>query len=531
MDIGMKLQSALLSVFIILSTINPASAFLREIHVNITEDALALEDFSEDAIGEVTSSNKGTDIREFFVSHAHFDNETFLRSNNRIIRFKEHIITEIIKPSASTENEGKAARKTLGRAIHTLQDYYSHSNWVERNIENGQGQNINSLLGAVDSSGNPLLPPRGSNPAPQNTPLCEPINNPVGDQLLDDGRIYSTTGHFSVSTICSARPAGRCLHGNNSIIPSRNCEGLHKDHAQRPGFVPARDLAIEATVVFVRQILADERVTDNDKAIQVLLDQQGFVYDLEIIRDDGLVITQDFVNQEDGMVISLGAPNGDFTHGESRPGVWGGVAPADLEFDPETGRWKLTVPEEVTAEELWVTVWGVQQSADTQHPNIYVRSEMEQTQHLIAPGSYTINIPLNDPGTRQIPSITSSEFLLELPGVRISKPYRASYKASTFGGGDDVSILNDNNILRVTIENGRNLPDFVENGSFRKEARIITTRNGHIEPRTLFLRITILDSDYEFAREHRFGSINTIFRGPGIDTVFFGNHVIASLLR
>lgn len=68
---------------------------------------------------------------------AHFDAEKMAESNQRVIDFTAQIISSI--------NMGKysQSRKLTGTVLHTIQDFYSHSNWVEMGH-----QNINTNIGS-----------------------------------------------------------------------------------------------------------------------------------------------------------------------------------------------------------------------------------------------------------------------------------------------------------------------------------------------------------------------------------------------
>lgn len=58
------------------------------------------------------------------LPYAHFDAETFIESNDRVMYF-----TSQIKYDLRNSNY-KDARKKSGQILHTIQDFYSHSNWV-----------------------------------------------------------------------------------------------------------------------------------------------------------------------------------------------------------------------------------------------------------------------------------------------------------------------------------------------------------------------------------------------------------------
>jgi von Willebrand factor type A domain len=59
------------------------------------------------------------------LAEAHFDGERFVEGQARILRLRGECITALQQGRASK------ARENLGRLLHTLQDFYSHSNWVE----------------------------------------------------------------------------------------------------------------------------------------------------------------------------------------------------------------------------------------------------------------------------------------------------------------------------------------------------------------------------------------------------------------
>lgn len=56
--------------------------------------------------------------------YAHFDAEKFAESNNRVISFRQKIMTALASKDYNT------ARSLSGQVLHTIQDFYSHSNWV-----------------------------------------------------------------------------------------------------------------------------------------------------------------------------------------------------------------------------------------------------------------------------------------------------------------------------------------------------------------------------------------------------------------
>jgi hypothetical protein len=80
---------------------------------------LIITDFQPNvAIVDFDSSTKD-------LPYAHFDAETFQKSNDRVIDFTNNIF------AALNQQDYTTARKLVGQISHTIQDFYSHSNWVE----------------------------------------------------------------------------------------------------------------------------------------------------------------------------------------------------------------------------------------------------------------------------------------------------------------------------------------------------------------------------------------------------------------
>jgi|GEM_PF-3033976 len=132
--IFVKVLIVSLSIFFV--TQSPAFAFQPDIHGQITVEVLNATQpvvneqklqFSQTAIDEIVRANKITDDPAFQTQSAlHFDGEDFYWGSKRLIDFRERVVKKI-----TTTNFGPSARADLGGAMHTLQDFYAHSNWVE----------------------------------------------------------------------------------------------------------------------------------------------------------------------------------------------------------------------------------------------------------------------------------------------------------------------------------------------------------------------------------------------------------------
>ena len=79
----------------------------------------------EEAIENIGDENSDVDSKEEEVPSAHFDAEQFQSGQNRLTDLRRAVVDQIQR------EEFQEARSATGRMLHTLQDFYSHSNWVE----------------------------------------------------------------------------------------------------------------------------------------------------------------------------------------------------------------------------------------------------------------------------------------------------------------------------------------------------------------------------------------------------------------
>ncbi|CAF0751806.1 unnamed protein product [Brachionus calyciflorus] len=102
------------------------------------------------------------------MPYAHFDAETFNQSNNRVINF-----TNAVYNYLSIKNYEKA-RELTAQILHTIQDFYSHSNWLEM----GNTNQINKLIGTSNFSTIPVVDASVNQTCESNCTLVEvPCNN------------------------------------------------------------------------------------------------------------------------------------------------------------------------------------------------------------------------------------------------------------------------------------------------------------------------------------------------------------------
>jgi hypothetical protein len=221
-------------------------------HLGITSEALKATErtvssetlkFSDRAIQQIRDANKDTDCLSCQGNaEFHFDDESFSSATARLTSLRANVISKITASSP----DGASARKDLGGALHTLQDFYAHSNWVELG-----NAGIDSRLGRSTYGGLPL-----------SVATC-PSN---AGTLGGSGLTSLTSGWFKIP-LC-VPPTGKCRHG----IPIACSSGLNKDDAGRTGYTAARSLAVDASKDFLNQILDASGVAGNAKAIKALMD-------------------------------------------------------------------------------------------------------------------------------------------------------------------------------------------------------------------------------------------------------------------
>ncbi|KAK7925740.1 hypothetical protein WMY93_008050 [Mugilogobius chulae] len=162
---------------------------------------------------EIKGCNSLVNTEEAQTASAHFDNESFDKG-------KKTITDGLYTVKASIKREDyEAARCQLGRILHTLQDFYSHSNWIEM----GNDQPNTNLIKADVSLGNK---------ADGSRPTCRNCTDNCTDNILEDinKEKLLTSGYFSPWPQ-NNKPTGKCSHGDNkdNTRHSEATGGINKD--------------------------------------------------------------------------------------------------------------------------------------------------------------------------------------------------------------------------------------------------------------------------------------------------------------
>ncbi|KAL1279367.1 hypothetical protein QQF64_026040 [Cirrhinus molitorella] len=187
----------------------------------------------EKGIRIISYNNVMTDLNNIFGQHPeqHFDNEKFQEG-------KQVITSGLIAITNDIEKERfDDARKKLGTILHVLQDFYSHTNWIEL----GYTEPCTALIDPEEN-----IP----NPANKHMVTCDDSPNGKSANIKDEiikGKIL-TSGYVRKS-----KPKGKCSHGG---FPDFK-EGINKDYSDSshgPLHTTAAKVAIDASVQLLEKI-------------------------------------------------------------------------------------------------------------------------------------------------------------------------------------------------------------------------------------------------------------------------------------
>ncbi|KAL7886188.1 hypothetical protein AOLI_G00064830 [Acnodon oligacanthus] len=161
--------------------------------LGVSEDAdLSVSKFQE-LLNEIITENILIERDQASSAH-HFNDEAIEKGRD--------IITQgvsIVKASLQ-QGDLEAARRALGAVTHTLQDFYSHSNWFE--------------LGNLDPYPNLLRPDLPlQNLADANTPTCNDCQEKVCPNVILPEILSTNT---LTSGYLSFTPEGKCNHGDST---------------------------------------------------------------------------------------------------------------------------------------------------------------------------------------------------------------------------------------------------------------------------------------------------------------------------
>ncbi|KAG5285814.1 hypothetical protein AALO_G00007750 [Alosa alosa] len=193
-------------------------------------------------------SNAAVDVLLALSAPHHFDDETFVEGQEVVAQASAAV------KAAVKHGSFISARISLGAACHTLQDFYSHSNWIEM----GNRVPFSQLIRPDMPLDNLAGPDRATC---RNCTGGNCTNNILPDVLQEK---ILTSGYFSLFS--SAKPAGKCSHGGSFDRTSGQdpVGGINKDDTSESHghlHLQAAEVAINATM----ELLEDIRLATSDK--------------------------------------------------------------------------------------------------------------------------------------------------------------------------------------------------------------------------------------------------------------------------
>lgn len=169
----------------------------------------------------IASSNTKTDLKEMLEEDSHFDSEAFIDGSQLILtRY------EAAKESIVNQGNFDQSRRTFGEMLHTIQDFYSHTNYIELGNEKPSDALANRVFQSTE-----IAPISMRTCISCKNDDCQNPSNIVPDVL--NGK-FLTSGYFipvGYSWFVKGKPAGKCSHGGSADGTSDRepTGGINKD--------------------------------------------------------------------------------------------------------------------------------------------------------------------------------------------------------------------------------------------------------------------------------------------------------------
>jgi hypothetical protein len=212
--------------------------------LSLSQFRSANKKFSERAILEIQDANMETDEDQLPLRH--FDDESFAKAIPYLSGLDEFLGRTLQQSGSSmTKEQAITARKIFGTALHTIQDFYSHTNWIYIN------PGIYPKLWDVNDASNTSLLADLSQTKPCEQHSLHTDNNypPHSGNYTADGKAIPTSGYAEDLATATA-PTDKCAHGFFG-------NGIHKDWPGRTDHEPARDAATIASLIYANKLIND----------------------------------------------------------------------------------------------------------------------------------------------------------------------------------------------------------------------------------------------------------------------------------
>ncbi|CAF1348949.1 unnamed protein product [Rotaria sordida] len=215
-------------------------------------------------IKTIASANTKTDLKEIFKEESHFDSESFIGGSKLIMKRYQSTLDAILK--ADNYDQG---RKTFGEMLHTIQDFYSHTNFIELEYKSPSDV-LGKRIFQIDEF------------ASINTKTCISCNdeqcqiNTNIDENIHKTKLL-TSGYFipiGFNLFKKSKPKGKCSHGGSfdSTQDDEPTGGINKDKLNSiHGHLhyQAASMAYKATVKILTQLRQD--ISDESFALFLTL--------------------------------------------------------------------------------------------------------------------------------------------------------------------------------------------------------------------------------------------------------------------
>jgi von Willebrand factor A domain-containing protein 7 len=159
--------------------------------------------------------NAWVDYNEDKSAPAHCDGEQLEQCSK--------VISERVKSglnSLVTKDDIDAARIDIGKALHTLQDFYSHSNWVELGHSDVNNEVGTSFISSMANSSDDTCIQENSHYVALESSVCNTVN-------LITSKL--TSGYFAGTSGPPTGTGKKCNHGGAFDGAGYNLNGINKD--------------------------------------------------------------------------------------------------------------------------------------------------------------------------------------------------------------------------------------------------------------------------------------------------------------
>ncbi|XP_078060792.1 von Willebrand factor A domain-containing protein 7-like, partial [Mustelus asterias] len=164
------------------------------------------------ALKVITNRNTLVDFKYALAAERHFDSENLREGKQVLLREKAQVIQNILRGNYHQ------AQKHMGTMLHTLQDFYSHSNWVELGFQTPNSK----LIKAGEAIGR--VAGKNEETCIECSPSPQCVDEILGSVLKEK---IITTGYFSLNP--HGRPEGKCSHGGKADLSKKGNQGINKD--------------------------------------------------------------------------------------------------------------------------------------------------------------------------------------------------------------------------------------------------------------------------------------------------------------